>query len=93
MNCSSFPSLLIKATQLSCDNPKCPLIPPNKYTYFDRKTIVINKVEDDAHWMYNAYKSMSNNKKRGYVDGATYTDIFSSAAKVIDVSNHKNILL
>ena len=46
--CSSLPSLVIKAIQVSCEDPKCPLLPPNKYTYFDRKTVVINKFDDDG---------------------------------------------
>ena len=58
-----------------------------------KNKLLINDI-NNARWMYNTYKTMCCNwKKRKYVDGAIYTEVFSEAAHIIDVPDNEIVEL
>ena len=79
--------------QIGVDHNLFPLLPPNRFLYLDRKRVVNVQTVEDARWHYRTYLELQrlNKKKRRYVEGALYTNIFYSNCRVLDLSRGQHL--
>ena len=70
-----------------------PLLPPNRFLYLDRKKVVNTTTVDDGRWHYNTYMEWSgwNRKRRRYIEGALYTNIFYNQCRIIDMGKGEQL--
>ena len=69
------------------------MLPPNRFLYLDKKRVVHVKTIDDSRWHYNTYLELQgwNKKKRKYVEGALYTNLFFSHCRIIDLGKGEKV--
>ena len=81
------------ARQIGIDHYLFPLLPPNRYLYLDKKRVVNVTTVSDARWHYNTYLELHafNKKKRKYVEGALYTNIFYSSCRIINLCKGQHL--
>ena len=79
---------LLFCKQYDKNSNEFPLLPPNQFVTPDRLTSFnVNNIID-ARWQYQTRMAMHEHKykKRKYVDGALYTNIFYDQAEIIDIN-------
>ena len=75
------------------DHHLFPLLPPNRFLYLDKKTVVNVTSINDARWHYNTYLELPawNRKRRKYVHGALYTNIFHDTCRTINLGKGEGL--
>ena len=83
----------ICALQIGADHKLFPLLPPNRFLYLDKKRLVEVMKVDDARWHYNTYLGLRgwNKKRRKYVEGALYTNIFFNWCRKINLGKGERV--
>ena len=83
----------IHGIQIGFDHKLFPLLPPNRFLYLDKRRVVNVSTIDDARWHYNTYRQLRgwNKKKRKYIEGALYTNIFLDRCRIIDLGRGESL--